>query len=443
MYLSVGLLAAALLAWGTACRMPLPADKAAEAVAAATGLRGAIRFETNTAAVDLPGGTNTLTLSDAVRQAVVAAPEVQMALARARGAQAESWQARQFPNPVLHILFRLPEGGGATAIETGIATDLAQWLRRPHRIAAADHRLRAAAADAVAAALDIIEATETHYAGHLAHSEAIKLLRLRQSVLSQLRDLAQRRLDAGEGTRLDVIALDAQLEEAQADLSEHWLKLESERLSLARLLGEPSRSVELQLGTPLAEPSPLVPEAVWIAHALQRRPEIQSARWELAARGDDHALARLAWLSEFGGGLAAERESDWSLGPSATVPLPFFDTGEAAQSKAQASLIEARHQTTLHLRRTVTAVRHAHAAHEALQRAAVQVREKLLPLQAERARLARAVYEAGQSDITPVRFAELDLQAARLRLLELQLRLSVAASQLRRASGGPLAPSQP
>ena len=427
----------------SACHTPMPADDAAAAATKAAGLRAAIIFQTNSAPIDLAASTNSLALPDAVQQAVLASPEIQMALARARAAQADAWQTRVLPNPVLHILFRLPEGGGATAIEAGLATELAHWIQQPRRIRAADHRLRAAGATVVTAALDVIAETETHYLAHVAHQETIALLQQRQSVLAALREVAQRRLDSGEGTRLDVAAMDAQLAEVLAELAEQRMKLAIEKLALARLLGQPSVLHDFQLSTPLSDPAPVPSEAAWISNALQRRPEIQSARAELAARGDDQALARLAWLSGLGAGLAAERDPDWSLGPSVTVPLPIFDTGAAARAKAEAELIEVRHHLTQLLRRAVQEVRQAHIAQSQLQAAANHVRERLIPLQQERARLARAVHAVGQSDITPVRLAELDLQAAQLRLLDLRRRLATAASQLRRAGGGPLSSPQP
>ena len=144
----------------------------------------------------------------------------------------------------------------------------------------------------------------------------------------------------------------------------------------------------------------------------------------------------MAFLEGSAAGLDAERDGDWSLGPSLAVPLPLFDWGQARRAKAHASAIAARHRLTQTVRQTVQEVRQAHAAQARLAAATTQAREQLTPLQQQRVDLARAVYESGQSGITPLLLAELDLQKARLRAVQLELRAAVAAIELRRASGG-------
>jgi len=248
--------------------------------------------------------------------------------------------------------------------------------------------------------------------------------------------IARHRFAAGEATRLDVATLEARQSETRIDLQEYRLKLVREQLTLARLLGQPSRDTDLQLTTPLPVAAPTLPEADWLAAALHNRPEIQADRWQLAALEDGRALARLALLESTAAGLDTEHEGDWSLGPSLTVPLPLFDWGQARRAKARALAIGARHRLTQTVRRTVQEVRQAHAAQAKLAAAAAQAREQLTPLQQQRVDLARAVYESGQSGITPLLLAELDLQKARLRSVQLELRAAVAAIELRRASGG-------
>src|SRR5262249_58932018 len=96
--------------------------------------------------------------------------------------------------------------------------------------------------------------------------------------------------------------------------------------------------------------------------ALQRRPELGAARAEVEALGDDLTLAGLAWLQGAQFGVAARREPDWSIGPSAALPLPVFDAGSAQQQGVRAELAAARHRATLRGREVVEAVRVALAA---------------------------------------------------------------------------------
>jgi len=405
-------------------------------IRAAAGLADAVQFRTESLPTDAPTIGNALDLPTAIERAVRQSPTLQAALAEVRVAQADARQSRLLPNPVLSVVFRYPKGAGSPVTETGLTADLAATLQMPRRNRAADNQLRAASAQAIAAALDVIADTEKTYHTANALRQEVALLGQDAGHVDRLLQIARHRFDAGEATRLDVATLEARQSETRIDLQECRLKLVREQLTLARLLGQPSRDTDLQLTTPLPVAAPTLPEADWLAAALHNRPEIQADRWQLAALEDGRALARLALFESTAAGLDTEREGDWSLGPSLTVPLPLFDWGQARRAKARALAIGARHRLTQTVRRTVQEVRQAHAAQAKLAAAAAQAREQLTPLQQQRVDLARAVYESGQSGITPLLLAELDLQKARLRAVQLELRAAVAAIELRRASGG-------
>ena len=405
-------------------------------IRAAAGLADAVQFRTESLPTDAPPIGNALDLPAAIERAVRQSPTLQAALAEVRVAQADARQSRLLPNPVLSVVFRYPKGGGSPVTETGLTADLAATLQMPRRNRAADNQLRAASAQAIAAALDVIADMEKTYHTANALRQEVALLGQDAGHVDRLLQIARHRFDAGEASRLDVATLEARQSETRIDLQECRLKLVREQLTLARLLGQPSRDTDLQLTTPLPVAAPTLPEADWLAAALHNRPEIQADRWQLAALEDGRALARLALLESTAAGLDTEREGDWSLGPSLTVPLPLFDWGQARRAKARALAIGARHRLTQTVRRTVQEVRQAHAAQAKLAAAAAQAREQLTPLQQQRVDLARAVYESGQSGITPLLLAEQDLQKARLRAVQLELRAAVAAIELRRASGG-------
>jgi outer membrane protein TolC len=405
-------------------------------IRAAAGLANAVQFHTESLPTDAPPVANALDLPAAVERAVLQSPTLQAALAEVRAAQADARQSRLLPNPVLSIVFRHPKGGGSPVIETGLSADLLSVLQTPRRIRAADNQLRSASARAIGAALDVIADTEKSYHTANALRQEVALLEQGAGHIDRLLQIARHRLDAGEGTRLDVATLDARRAETSLDLQERRLKLSRERLTLARLLGQPSGDTTWLQTTPLPVAAPAWPETDWLAAALRNRPAIQADRWQLAALEDGRALARLALFENSAAGLDAERDGDWSLGPSLAVPLPLFDWGQARRAKARALAIAARHRLTQTVRQTVQEVRQAHAAQAKLAAAAAQAREQLTPLQQQRVDLARAVYESGQSGISPLLLAELDLQNARLRKVQLELRAAIAATELCRASGG-------
>ena len=419
------------------CSTPdAPSHNTAEQIQSAASLANAIQFHTNALPAEAAPAPDHLPLSVALERALRQSPELQIALSRVRAAQADARQSRLWPNPVLDIVLRAPEGGGRTVIETGLATELTQLLQRPRRISAADARLRAASAAAVTTALEMMQQTQQTYFAAVAARQEAALLAQRAARLNELLKITEARLEAGEGTQLDVVTLQANLATANLDLREANRRIQTAQFALAHLLGQPRGRTDWQLATTLYTQVALRGEPGAIAHGLRVRPEIQADRWQLAALEDAQALARLAWLEGAAAGLNTERDSDWSLGPSLTLPLPLFDNGQARRARARAQAIAARQRLTQSTRQVVSEIREAHHAVGELMTTTRQARTQLLPLHEQRVTLARQVFEAGQEDVTRLWLAELDLLEAQLKHLRLQHQTARAILRLDRATGG-------
>ncbi len=423
------------------CATAPPGHDTARQIQSATGLANAIEFHTNALPAEAAPAADTLSLSDAIERALRQSPEIQIALANVRAAQAGAHQSRLLSNPVLDIAFRLPEGGGSTVIEAGLGAELIKILQRPRRIGAADAALRSASAKAVSSALEIVQQTQQHYFDAVALRLETQILTERKERIGELLKVAEARLAAGEGTQLDVATLKAEQATAEIDLQEGNRKLKTTQLALAHRLGQPSGHVSWQLSTLLKTQIALRKESDVIAHGLRVQPEIQADRWQLAALEDRTALARLAWMEGAAAGLDAEHDGDWSLGPSLTLPLPIFDWGQAKRTKARAQAIAARQRLTQSTRRIVREIRQSHAAVSQLLNTTDQARNQLVPLHEERVRLAKVVFDAGQEDVTRLRLAELDLLNAQLKLVRLEHRTALAIVALNRATGGSTDPS--
>jgi outer membrane protein TolC len=422
---------------GMGCQSAHPTIHVERTAAIAAGGFSPIEFTTQGGPLDVaeaPG--RTLTLRDAAELALTRSPAVQAALARVRAAEADADQARLLPNPVLSVAFRFPEGGGKPNIDAGLSADLIALLRRPGSIRAADDRLRAAGAEAVTTALDVLLEVQQHYIAAQTLDERVRLLNERRATIDRLTELARARLNAGEGTALDVTTLEAQRLEFETELADTLLERRDERLVLARLLGEPSGAAQWELTPWDAAPRDELAESRWIATALEHRPEVQARRWELAARAADRLIAGFAPFDGTAIGADAERDGDWSVGPSASVPLPLFDVGSAKRAAAAAAVIEARHRLTEARRTAVEETRRAYTALTASRENLVRVRDRLIPLQERRRQQAEDQYKQGVADITAVFLAEQDLLATRSKLIDLQRRVADALLRLQRAVGG-------
>lgn len=376
-----------------------------------------------------------LTLGEALRRAVTTDPGIQAALARVRIAMAEADQSRLLPNPVLNVVLRW--GAGKPQIEASLAQDFVQALQIPRQSGAADNRLRQAAADAVGVAIEVASELQERYAALQASVEIVPLLRERLVLMEKLVGVAKSRLDAGEGTRGDLAALQAQVVELRVEIDQAVLAEREERVRLARLIGEPSSAGEWTLEGWTSPSEEMQPEARWIETALQHRPEIQSIAWGLRALGDEEALARLLPWEGASAGVDAQRDDGLFAGPAVSTPLPMFDMGQARRARITAEQLEVRHNLTRMRRKVVEEVRLAYQTMIAGNANLARIRGELVPLQEARRELAEAAYRAGHSDVTALLLAEQDLRLTRAKAIEVERQAATALVRLQRAAGGP------
>jgi outer membrane protein TolC len=412
----------------------VPAD-----AARLTGINNAITYlQPGQATASVPGPGELLTVEQAIRLALARDPRIQASLAKVRVAEAEANQVRLLPNPILVIDLRFPVSHGSnTAFEPSLTADLLSLLQKPATIAAADHRLRASAATALITVLDVMSEVQQAYASARSIDVEIDNAERRGQRLAKLRDLAQKRLEAGEATRLDVLTLDSQVMQSTLDLSDLRIQRVQERLTLARLLGEARSNATWRLAQ--WEPPPetmLTAEGAWIDAAIRHRPEITSRVWELRALGED--LSAISFPPLQGGemGVHAERDPDWRVGPTMTVPLPIFDFGQAARAKVRAQRIAARHDLAEQQLEVIQDVRLAYAGYIHARRALADTQGSLLPLQRAQTDQAQLAYTAGEADLTTLLLAENQLELTLAKVVELEEKVTVARLKLQRAAGG-------
>jgi len=397
-----------------------------------------IQFRTEAGPLDEPGAPGpSLTRADAVRLALAGDPDLQVALAKVRSAEADARQARLLPNPVLSVVVRFREGGADSPIITpSLTTDLLAILQQPTRTRAADRRLRATAADALTAVLDVTAGVEEAYEAAQSLDAQVAVLADRRALFDRLLNVARARLEAGEGTRLDVTTAQGERLAVEEQLAERELQRRTKRLALARLIGRPSDPAQWQLD-PWQPPAGVsTEETAWVNAALANRPEVQARRWELAAAGDAAALAGSDVWKGLEAGAEFERDVTWSGGPSVAAPIPLFDWGQAAKAKARAAQIQARHELTKARRAVVEETRSALATLVTSQAALARVRSELVPLQQQRRQQAEALYRAGEADLTSLLVAEQGVQDAREREVLLGETAASALAKLHRAVGG-------
>jgi outer membrane protein TolC len=376
-----------------------------------------------------------LTPADAIRRAVLHDPRLQTALAHVRAAAADADQVRLLPTPVLTVGLRARDTL-SPIVDAALAADLVSLLQRPRRAAAADNKLRGAAADVLSTLADVVADVQESYYTVQSLGDELAALDERHKLADRLVEVGRARLKAGEAASLDVTALETQLLELDVSLAEKRQERTEARLNLARLLGQPSAAMTWTLA-PWQSPAPTgSAERAWVDQALRNRAELRAKEWELAALGDELALTRLAAWEGGEVGVQSEYDVEWSVGPSLATPLPIFDWGQAKRAKAQADLAAARHGMTQLRRQIVTEVRTQHSSYNVTLDTLRLARDRLLPLQEKRASQAEASYKAGETDVANLLLAEEDLLDTRIKVVDLQKKAALARVKLQRAVGG-------
>ena len=357
------------------------------------------------------------------------------ALAEVAVALAEARQSRLIANPVLSLELRFPSGGGDEILEAGLAQPLLELLSRPARARAADARLRVAAVEAVAAAIDALHAARMAYAEAVAADARVGVIGKQGELLDRLLSLAESRQEAGEASSLDVVGFKARRAALDAEAIGLRADRRAARLRLLRLVGSPSASVDFDLEA--ADPDPLAgTEAEHLAVALQRRPEVQAGVFELAALGHDVDRAGWSLLEGIEAGVSSETEGSTAIGPAVAGPIPLFDFGGQRRAAARAAALAEAHRLVGVRREVIEEVRRALTASDAARDAAALIAGTVLPLAQDRVDQTRSAFEAGFAGVTDVLLAQEDLLQAERTGIDARFRRDAAEADLRRAVGG-------
>lgn len=256
-----------------------------------------------------------------------------------------------------------------------------------------------------------------------------------------------RRFEVGSASRLELTQVQTLLTQAESLVVQVQQQRDAQRLALGILLGDLAgaaivdQSAALDAGTL----PPVVPGLP--SDLLQYRPDVIAAEHRLRAANADIGAARAAFfprisLTAFGG--AASTDLDrlfrgvnraWSFAPS--LSLPIFDAG---RNRANLDLAEVRRnlavvqyeQTVQNAFRDVADA--LSAQHWLLRQ--VEVQQRALTAQRERARLSRLSYDNGASSFLDVLDAERNLISAEQQLVQIRRALLSSRVALYAALGG-------
>jgi cobalt-zinc-cadmium efflux system outer membrane protein len=408
------------------------------------GIAAVFALVANIATADAQVSSPSLTLGDALERAatdnhLLRAAELRIGEASGQLTQAAVWLV---DNPELATSGgRRTDPDGVDAFdreyEIGIEQRLEIGGQRGGRKRVAEAGLEATRARASDVGRVVALAISLAFHESLAARERVELAERTEDLAGQLHDLAQRRLDVGEGTPLELNAAAVRLAEARRLRLAAQGRHDTLLLRLRTLIGSGPDEPMMLVGT-LPDSAPPVLADDIVTSALEARPDLQAAahRVDAAAAGVSLAGAR-AWPDVTIGALVAREEGDDVLRAGIRVPLVLFNRNQGNRATAEAARERAVVEQEGLALTVASEARSASLAYEQA-RAALDVYDAdVLVALEESATLVQLAAEAGELSIADVLVVQRELVDGLRGYLDARLSLATARARLLAAAALP------
>jgi len=379
-----------------------------------------------------------LSADEAVAIAMLNSPRLQVTLAELGIARADLIEASTISNPIFEAEIRYP-AEPYRPFELSLAQSLIDLIQLPRRRAlgrvafdAAQMRVSSEvlrfAADVRAAYYELLAATQ-----HVALSGTIA--RSAQTAA----EVAIKQHAAENITDLDLENEQALYEQAKLDLARAEQRVVLARETLLRVMGLRNTTSEWRVPANF----PDLPAAELEQQELERlaatqRLDIAIARRELEIAQRQVPLARLAMLEETVLDVHYEREPDGAhtVGPGIEIPIPVFNTGRAARTRAEAQFLAARHAMAALESETASQLRAARATLAEARARAEYFRDVIVPRRTRILELTKLEHNAMLIGVFQLLQAKQNEMQARRDSIDAQREYWTARTDLDRALQG-------
>lgn len=392
-------------------------------------------------------GSDTLRLSraQAIAKALAHNPQIEVAAAQLKQAEARHVTATSIPDPSVTASYDQQPGffrsatGGQKNVGVGLVVPFPDKLRLRGSVAVADVRsarsfyalVRQQIAAQTSEAYDSLLVAQVH------HTDLLEAQTLARDFLRR----TEARFQAGTAARLDVIRATVAVAQAGTDLLANSRDLQNAASSLERLMG-------VTIGGPvaptdsLAVPPPLPPLDRLLAAALGARPEVSSVVAQRAGARAATNLAKEFWLPDITLGVGRDYSQSapalFSTGLAFPFPLLPWQhmKGDIAEAKFRERELAASERDVRSL--VVQDVRAAYANAFIAAQQVVFIRNELLPAARAAYRSASASYALGGSSALEVQDARRSLLDAESQYADALVAANVSRAELQRAVAVPL-----
>ena len=286
-----------------------------------------------------------LTADEAVAIAVANNPRLQVTLAELGIARANLIEASTITNPVFELEWRVP-GEPYHPFELRLAQSLIELIQLPRRRAIGRAAFDAAQMRVSSNVLRFAAGVRSSYFDLIAATQHVAQSRTIVEAARTAAEVAVKQHRAENITDLDLENEQALYEQAKLDLARAERQLLVAREALMRAMGLRDTSVEWRVPETFPElPANERDQQQLEQLAAQQRLDLAIARREVEIAEKRVPMARLAALGEVDVDVHFEREpgGEHTIGPGIELPIPIFNTGRAARTRAESEYLRARH----------------------------------------------------------------------------------------------------
>lgn len=306
--------------------------------------------------------------------------------------------------------------------------------QRGHRIDQAESLLLASESEAQNIDRVIDVAVATVFYQTLAAMERLSLREEAEQLALGLYDVAERRLERGDGTPLALNTARIRLAEARRRTLVTRADLQQGLLSFSEVLGMPPEDPLILDGElPTAETAPNEDEIVEMA--LRTRPDLAARTHAVDAAAALVELTRSQAWPDLSVGFSYERdELDDKYQGRLIVPLPFFNRNQGPIASAQGTLRRVGAEAEALGLAIDSEVRRAYSAFDQARRAAELYNADVVAAQAESLDLLLLAFQAGEVGYADVILVQRELLDGREGYLDARLALALTQAELLAAS---------
>lgn len=382
--------------------------------------------------------TGEVTADKAVAVAMANNPRLQATLAELGIARADLLQASVVRNPLFEAEIRFPRDP-FRPFELRLAQTLVDLIQLPRRRAVGRAVFDAAKLRVTSKVLRFAADVRAQHAELLAASQRVAQSRMNLEAAKASAELAQRQHDAQNITDLDLENEQAHYEQAKLNLAREEQRLLVAREAFVRALGLRDAATDWRLPADFPPLPPSEQDQQQLEQlAATRRLDIDIARREIEIARQQIPLARLTALGDITADVHYQRDASGAktVGPGIEVPVPIFNTGAAARSRAEAEYLRARHTLNALLAESSSQLRAARATVAEARARVEYYRDVIVPRRQRIVELTKLEHNAMLVGVFQLLQSKQNEAQARRDFIDAQLDYWTARNSLDRALNG-------